>query len=228
MISMFALLGISAVFTLASALSNPAEKITVMVNGIPGKMAIESAIVCLDRGYNVLPFGFTGPTNKFSKVRVEGHTRSMDIELVKGPGHSEIASNVLKRMKETHPNLVIIDYTHPSAVLGNLQCYVDEGCDFVMGTTGEDAEKMHEIFGLGKNLAVIAPNMAKQIVALQASIINTAKRFPKAFKDYTLTVTESHQSTKADTSGTAKVRHPNPMRWQSMYVCMHSLAFCDV
>lgn len=52
--------------------------------------------------------------------------------------------------------------------------------------------------------AVIAPNMGKQIVALQATMARMARDFPGAFSGYTLEVTESHQKTKADTSGTAK------------------------
>lgn len=52
--------------------------------------------------------------------------------------------------------------------------------------------------------AVIAPNMGKQIVALQAALTQMAADFPGAFEGYKLAVTESHQSTKADTSGTAK------------------------
>ncbi|KAJ1616434.1 hypothetical protein T492DRAFT_606226, partial [Pavlovales sp. CCMP2436] len=50
----------------------------------------------------------------------------------------------------------------------------------------------------------VAPNMAKQIVALQAGLERMAKDFPGAFEGYELKVTESHQATKADTSGTAK------------------------
>jgi len=51
---------------------------------------------------------------------------------------------------------------------------------------------------------VIAPNMAKQIVALQAMLEWTAKNFSGVFDGYDLKVVESHQKTKADTSGTAK------------------------
>ena len=46
--------------------------------------------------------------------------------------------------------------------------------------------------------------MAKQIVALQSAVLEMSKRFPSSFAGYKLSVTESHQSTKADTSGTAK------------------------
>lgn len=43
-----------------------------------------------------------------------------------------------------------------------------------------------------------------QVVAFQAMMEMMAEQFPGAFSGYTLAVTESHQRTKADTSGTAK------------------------
>ena len=43
-----------------------------------------------------------------------------------------------------------------------------------------------------------------QVVAFQAMMDMMAKEFPGAFAGYNLQVTESHQRTKADTSGTAK------------------------
>merc|ERR1719407_105889 len=49
--------------------------------------------------------------------------------------------------------------------------------------------------------AVIAPNMCKQIVAFQATMEHMAKAYPGAFGGYKMELVESHQSTKADTSG---------------------------
>jgi 4-hydroxy-tetrahydrodipicolinate reductase len=46
--------------------------------------------------------------------------------------------------------------------------------------------------------------MAKQIVGFQAMMAYAADNFPGLFSGYALTVRESHQSGKADTSGTAK------------------------
>jgi 4-hydroxy-tetrahydrodipicolinate reductase len=181
------------------------EQISVMVNGMPGPMAVAVAEVCLDRGYNLIPIGFTGngsPTCITVNSEKNGY---VDVELMTGPGINGGAGKMLESLKARHPNLIIVDYTHPSAILDNLKCYVDNDCDFVMGTTGGDTAKMMEIMDKGTNTAIIAPNMAKQIVALQASLQAMATRFPKSFADYKLTVTESHQSTKADTSGTAKV-----------------------
>ncbi len=56
---------------------------------------------------------------------------------------------------------------------------------------------------------MIAPNMAKQIVGFTAMMEFMAQNFPGIFKGYTLTIRESHQKGKADTSGTAKamVKH---------------------
>jgi len=179
------------------------EDIAVMINGMPGPMALETAKVCLNRGYKVVPVGFTGP-NQPAEITVEGDTDSKVVKLSPGPGLSPDAENILKKVKEDYPNIILVDYTHPSAVLNNVKAYVESNCDFVMGTTGEDPSKIQTLFSPGSNSAVIAPNMAKQIVAIQAGLLAMVKRFPSSFSGYTLTVTESHQSTKADTSGTAK------------------------
>ena len=73
-----------------------------------------------------------------------------------------------------------------------------------MGTTGGDRDKVTSDTKKAGIYAVIAANMCKQIVALQTVLESMSTQFPGAFSGYTLKVTESHQSTKADTSGTAK------------------------
>ena len=180
-------------------------KLHVMINGLPGPMAMATAQVVLDRGHTLIPLGLTGNSGKESIV-VKSKEKESLVELIKGPGFSgSDASSRIHELKRKYPNMVVVDYTHPSATLGNLKCYVENECDFVMGTTGGDMNLLHDEFNKGKsNIAVIAPNMAKQIVAVQAAILEMSKRFPSCFDNYKLTVTESHQSTKADTSGTAK------------------------
>jgi len=187
-----------------SNLKMSGDDLTVMINGMPGLMALETAKVCVDRGIKLAPYGFTGP-NCPAKITVEGKKSSIDVELVPGPGISNIDHPaLLKKIKSESKNFVIVDFTHPSAILNNLRSYCDANCNFVMGTTGGDPTSMNDIFNKAQNYAVIAPNMAKQIVALQLGLLEVAKRFPGSFGRYVLTVTESHQSTKADTSGTAK------------------------
>lgn len=82
--------------------------------------------------------------------------------------------------------------------------YCENQLPFVMGTTGGDREKLLEDAQKAGVYAVIAPNMGKQIVAFQTMMESMAEQFPGCFKGYTLRVVESHQRTKADTSGTAK------------------------
>ena len=73
-----------------------------------------------------------------------------------------------------------------------------------MGTTGGDREALVKTVETSSTLAVIAPNMAKQIVGLQAMFEFAAENFPGLFDGYSMSVKESHQHGKADTSGTAK------------------------
>ena len=116
-------------------------------------------------------------------------------------------SNREERIQEVlkeYPDLICIDYTHPSAVNDNAEFYVRHGLPFVMGTTGGDRDALMKLVQEKNHPCIIAPNMAKQIVAFQAMIEFLSKEFPGAFSGYTLSVVESHQKTKADTSGTAK------------------------
>lgn len=136
-------------------------------------------------------------------VVTEGAT-SATVKLV-GPDSSDAQRQTLHELsKEYGERLVIVDFTHPSAVNPNAKLYTAAGCAFVMGTTGGDRDVLMKDTADSGVYAVIAPNMGKQIVALQATMERMARDFPGAFSGYTLEVTESHQKTKADTSGTAK------------------------
>ena len=73
-----------------------------------------------------------------------------------------------------------------------------------MGTTGGDRDTLLYTVEKSDIAAVIAPNMAKQIVGFQAMMAWGADTFPGLFKGYDITIRESHQKGKADTSGTAK------------------------
>ncbi|KDD74922.1 hypothetical protein H632_c985p0, partial [Helicosporidium sp. ATCC 50920] len=98
--------------------------------------------------------------------------------------------------------LVAIDYTLPTAVNANALLYASSGVPFVMGTTGGDRARLAQDLERLGGYAVVAPNMGKQIVALQTMLARAARDFPGSFADYRLEVTESHQASKADPSGT--------------------------
>ena len=178
-------------------------KIAVFVNGLPGAVSQEIAKACVRRGLKVAPIALTGP-NMPESIDIEGCGA---IKLIDA-GKTEEAKEALKNEKDSLEKegyiVIAIDFTHPDAVNPNADLYNSIDLPFVMGTTGGDREKLERSTQESKNHAVIAPNMCKQIVAFQAMFEYMEKNFPGAFSGYDLSVTESHQKTKADTSGTAK------------------------
>lgn len=100
--------------------------------------------------------------------------------------------------------LIVIDFTRPEAVKTNWTLYCELKIPFVLGTTGFDHLKLIKETKQEDVFAVIAPNMCKQIVALQSMLQTASDEFPGCFNEYSLSITESHQKEKVDTSGTAK------------------------
>lgn len=170
--------------------------ISVMVAGLPGNMGRIVAETCMARGLKLVPWSLTGEDVASESTEVNG----ISVSLLKPSRRDGIVAEI----KAQYPGFICIDYTHPSAVNGNAEFYVRHGVPFVMGTTGGDREALDKLVRASGHPCVIAPNMAKQIVALQTIIEYLADNFPTAFDGYKLSVVESHQKTKADTSGTAK------------------------
>ena len=181
-----------------------------MVNGMPGPMATEAAEACLRKGLQLAPVALTGPNIEPCTIVVSDPdtSRSATVRLIPSNEESavemECALEGLRAGVGTKGRVIAIDYTHPSAVNSNGEWYVKQRLPFVMGTTGGDREALEKTVMDAKLAAVIAPNMGKQIVAMQAALEMLAKQYPLAFSGYSLRMTESHQKTKADTSGTAK------------------------
>lgn len=178
--------------------------VRVMVNGMPGPMATAAAEACLRKGLELSPVAMTGPDVAKCKIHVYDPVseRTGIVKLIPSNEVEELEAAVAG--VQAASKVIAIDYTHPSAVNGNALFYIKNEVPFVMGTTGGDREKLMNDVESAKLFAVIAPNMGKQIVAMQAALEELAAKYPSAFGGYTLEVTESHQKTKADTSGTAK------------------------
>jgi 4-hydroxy-tetrahydrodipicolinate reductase len=171
--------------------------IKIVVNGLPGNVARVIALHAMaDKRFDVLPYALTGPEIGADQLRLE----STDIELIR-PAESDAR---LRDIIAVHGPFICVDFSHPAAVNHNARLYCRHGLSFVMGTTGGDRAQLTDTVTKSAAAAVIAPNMAKQIVGFQAMMAYAAEQFPNLFKGYRLTISESHQSGKADTSGTAK------------------------
>ena len=177
-----------------------------MINGLPGNVAVVIASHLLrDQRFAVLPWSLTGPEIESESF----HLGETNFNLIRPDEREQKMTAVLRTEKQ----FITVDFTHPSAVNANASFYCQYNLPFVMGTTGGDHVKLVRTVENSSIAAVIAPNMAKQIVGFQAMMAFAAEQFPNLFKGYNLTVRESHQAGKADTSGTAKemVRYFNQM-----------------
>jgi 4-hydroxy-tetrahydrodipicolinate reductase len=182
------------------------SRIKVMVNGIPGNMAtILARHILADARFELLPYSLTGPEIQAAEHKVE----AISVRLLKPDEREKFIAEIAQKEKD----FLSADYTHPAAVIANAEFYCKYRLPFVMGTTGGDRNRLEETLRESSICAVIAPNMAKQIVGFQAMMEYAAQSFPDLFKGYTLEIKESHQKGKADTSGTAKamVRYFNRM-----------------
>jgi 4-hydroxy-tetrahydrodipicolinate reductase len=173
------------------------EPIPIMINGLPGNVASVVAKHALQDGrVNLLPHSLTGPEIEIDRCLIA----ETAIELIRPADRDRRMAQLAKG----YDAFISIDFTHPSAVNDNAAFYCRCGLPFVMGTTGGDREKLQQTVVDSTVSAVIAPNMAKQIVGFQAMMEYAATTFPGIFSGYSLRVRESHQAGKADTSGTAK------------------------
>jgi len=173
------------------------KPINIMVNGMPGNMAVNIATHALkDPRFNLVPASLTGP-----EITASEHSLPEITFRLLPPDKADDAINGIIEMDSP---VISIDYTHPTAVNTNAEFYCRHNLPFVMGTTGGDRQKLVQTVEGSTIPAVIAPNMAKQIVGFQAMMAYAAKNFPGLFKGYSVEIKESHQQGKADTSGTAK------------------------
>ncbi len=173
------------------------NQIKVMVNGMPGNVAgnIAKHILQDDR-FELVRYSTTGPDILDKQYLID----NIPVQLLT----PDIRDVEIIRIKETEGPFITVDFTLPVAVNDNAAFYCRHELPFVMGTTGGNRAKLEKTVCRSAISAVIAPNMAKQIVGFQAMMAYAAENFPGLFDGYSLEIRESHQKTKVDTSGTAK------------------------
>jgi len=174
----------------------------LLINSVSGQMGQAVARAALRAGIEIYPSTLVATDAMAAEqpsIPVRGTAAAV---AAVGPSHRDAE---LARALEAHgARLVAVDYTAPDAVHDMADLYQRHGVPFVMGTTGGDRARLLDEARASGCFAVIAPQMGKQIVAFQAMLEMAAEAFPGAFAGYTLSVVESHQATKKDTSGTAK------------------------
>ena len=124
-------------------------------------------------------------------------TKSEDLELVAGIDIGDSLDLLVTSGAD-----VVVDFTHPDSVMGNVEYAINHGVNVVVGTTGFDSAKLAQIEGwLAANPkvgALIAPNFGLGAVLMMQFAAKAARYFES------VEIVELHHPNKADApSGTA-------------------------
>lgn len=159
----------------------------------------------------------SGAAGKMGREVVKAISKEKDLELVGAVDPKEVGADAgalagigLLGVQIT-PDLgitirsqkpeVVVDFTHPSVVMGNLRTILENKVHAVIGTTGITEENLTEIKSLcekNKINAIIAPNFAIGAVLMMKFAKEAARYMPK------VEIIELHHDQKADApSGTA-------------------------
>ncbi|PMC64137.1 4-hydroxy-tetrahydrodipicolinate reductase [Corynebacterium tuscaniense] len=142
--------------------------------------------------------GVFGAKGRVGSAVVAGVNAAADLELV-----AEVDSGDSLDVLVESGAQVIVDFTTPSAVMGNLEFCINNGIHAVVGTTGFDEERYQQVrdwCAANESVGVlIAPNFAISAVLAMAFARQAAPFFDSA------EVVEYHHPNKLDApSGTAQ------------------------
>ncbi len=136
-------------------------------------------------------------------MAVDTHNAGMDAALNAGlaePCQVSVEADLQTALQNKRPD-VVVDFTAPSAVLGNALAVIRSGARSVIGTTGLSAEGMSQLeqaVAQHKTAALIAPNFAIGAVLLMRFAQEASRYFDHA------EIIELHHNQKLDApSGTA-------------------------
>jgi 4-hydroxy-tetrahydrodipicolinate reductase len=141
--------------------------------------------------------GVLGAKGRMGAETVKAISASTDLQLV-----AEIDLGDSLEQLATSGAQVVVDFTHPDAVMKNLEFAINHGIHVVVGTTGFDDAKLNLVKSwLEKNPkvgAVIAPNFGLGAVLMMQFAAKAARYFES------VEIVELHHPDKADApSGTA-------------------------
>ncbi len=163
----------------------------VLVVGLPGIMAtlVAEALVQNKSKYELLPFAITSNRHKRESFQIGGKNIKLYEYCPRGVGDI--------------PGVIAVDFSSGRDANTNALLYVMNGIPFVMGTTGGDSDTIEENVRRGSVNAVIAPNMAPEVVQIQIELEDLLRTNPHKYAGWNATILESHQASKQDVSGTA-------------------------
>ncbi|MFC1517741.1 4-hydroxy-tetrahydrodipicolinate reductase [Candidatus Margulisiibacteriota bacterium] len=138
-----------------------------------------------------------GAKGKMGQATVAAISADKGLSLV---GKTDIGDDLVKAIKGLKAD-VVVDFTHPSVVVKNVETILNAGASPVVGTTGlkaEDIKKLQKLAKSKKLGGLIAPNFCIGAVLMMKYAADAAKHMPN------VEIIEYHHDNKADApSGTA-------------------------
>lgn len=175
-------------------------EIPIMISGLPGKMAsLVAEEIATRQEFELLPIALSSSEHNGESLLVRDRR---DSDLYRNV--YLFSALILKGWRNLiSDGSIAVDFTIPDACVPNTRLYMEMGMSFVMGTSGGNREEMEEIVRQSGVCAVIAANMDTQIIRRQMDIDEFATTNTGIFEGAMVEITESHQKTKVDVSGTA-------------------------
>lgn len=140
---------------------------------------------------------FSGARGRMGRVLVPGLCEAEGVMLV---GEVEKGDDLGAVVRDTEAD-VVVDFTEPSAAVGNARAIIAAGAQGVIGTTGfgeVDLERLDEEARAAGRGLIYAPNFALGMVLLQRFAVEAARHLPD------VEIIEIHHPAKIDApSGTA-------------------------
>ena len=172
------------------------QSIPVLVSGLPGRMAtLVAESLGRNGSFELLPVALTSGRHSGRHIEIGDKTIFLS---------HDRTDNFPYWRYHLKGGTIAVDFTTPDSVDHNAERYVSARIPFVMGTTGGGREEIERMVRNSKISAVIAPNMAASVVEVQAELANLIETSPDHFRDWQMTIRESHQVAKRDVSGTAR------------------------
>jgi len=147
---------------------------------------------------SALKVGVLGARGKVGRVVCEAVAASDEFELVAEIDEGDDIEALVATRAEA-----IVDFTHPGAVMANLQFCIEHGIDAVVGTTGFDESRLEQLRGWLRGHpetgVLIAPNFSIGAILMMRFAAEAARFFES------VEIVELHHPDKADApSGTAQ------------------------
>ena len=142
--------------------------------------------------------GVVGARGRMGSETCRAVEAADDLELVAAIDHADSLDTLVKADAQ-----VVVDFTHPDAVMVTLEFCVRNGINAVVGTTGFDADRLERVRGWLADASEVGVLIAPNFGVAAVLMMRFAKQAARFFES--VEIVELHHPAKADApSGTAR------------------------